>query len=101
VKLTLVWSPRVDVQYGVEADLMVDENSPDDRPAIEQHRDLRLVASSHGTGKLLPVEWTATDKPLYMDMLDMQTVQESGYAHNGDVRVVLAEPRHTELHEER
>lgn len=99
VKLTLVWRPRIDVLYGIAADLDLTDTEVG-RPVIQQLKDLKQALVSH---TLVPVTYkddASGDQNYLMDILNVETVEDTGKEPRAYVRVTMAEPRHSVEREE-
>lgn len=94
IKLTLVWRSVVALLWGIAADIDVNEVSPDGRSTKQQITDLKSALSS---GTLIEVTYrndTTESQNYYMDMTDMQSMEEAGgESEIGVFRTNYVEPR--------
>ena len=100
VKLTLVWRPRIDVLYGIAADLDLTE-PVGSRAVSQQLLDLKAALTSHTLVEVTFKDDASGDQNYLMDILNLESIEQTGKEPHGYVRVTMAEPRHTNEHEDR
>lgn len=93
IKMTLVWRQRNKDLIGISADIVLSDR--DDKPGRQTLTELKTALFKNELAEVTYRNDESNEQNYYGELIDLQTITETGEDHDGLVRITFAEPRQT------